>query len=289
MENYDSLFEGQNSVQNEPFDKEAWAEQKKQERQQLFETMEEMADKTLSDIGSLEAYLNMQSRLGRMSVGNTLLILSQKPDASYVTDFDGWQEKGRAVTRGQKALLILEAGREYAREDGTMGMGYNARRVFDVSQTYGKELRERLPVPIKSLLRALATDTPVPIKSSEEVSQLVGVAYSTQDKTIYFTPGLGGNMLFALISRELAKAEYTQGDPQFSTFTSACAAYILCQRYGIDMQNCGPVPENIAGLSAQDKRGILGKIREAACGISERIDKNLMAERAQQRSENRER
>jgi hypothetical protein len=289
MENYDSLFQEQHSENGGDFDREGWAEQKREERRQLFETIDDMADKALSDTGALEAYLNMQSKLGRMSVGNTLLILSQKPDASYITDFDGWQEKGRTVIRGQKALLILEAGREYKRDDGSMGVAYNARRVFDVSQTYGKELRERTPSPIKSLLRALATDTPVPIKSSEEISQLVGIKYSPQDKSIYFTPGLGGNMLFALISRELARAEYVQSDPQFSTFTSACAAHVLCRRYGIDIQNCGPIPENVAALSTQEKRGILGKIREAACGISERIDKNLMAERAQQRNENRER
>ncbi len=72
MENYDSLIQEQNTKQDVPFDKEAWAEGKQQERRQLFEMIDKMADKTLSDTGMLTDYLSMQSNLNKTSVGNTL-------------------------------------------------------------------------------------------------------------------------------------------------------------------------------------------------------------------------
>ncbi len=285
MENYDSLFQEQKQSSTQPFDKEAWAEQKQQERRQLFDTIEAMADKALSDTEALTDYLNMQSKLGKTSVGNTLLVLSQNPDAAYIADYDDWQKKGRSVKKGEKGMLVLEADGEYTREDGSMGVSFKAKSVFDVSQTYGQQLRERTKPPVKTLLRALMTDTPVPVKLSDNVSQDIGAMYSHEDKTVYVARGLDGNNLFKLITCELAHAEMDGNDPQTAGFVSSCAANIVCKRYGIDVSEYNRIPESIFGLSVQDKRGILGKIRETACDISERIDKNLYAERQQQRSQ----
>jgi hypothetical protein len=33
--------------------------------------------------------------------------------------------------------LVLEANGEYERPDGTMGVNFDVKRVFDISQTYG--------------------------------------------------------------------------------------------------------------------------------------------------------
>ncbi|MCX6831707.1 MAG: ArdC-like ssDNA-binding domain-containing protein [candidate division Zixibacteria bacterium] len=267
------------------FDKEAWAEQKQQERQNLFDTIEEMADKTLSDSGALTDYLNMQSMLGKTSVGNTLLVIAQRPDATYIADYDDWQKKGRSVRKGEKAILILEADREYTRDDGTVGVNFKAKRVFDMAQTYGQPLHQRAQAPIKVKLRALMTDTPVPVKLSDNVSQDIGALYSREDKTVYVARGLDGDMLFKLIACELAHAELGGSDAQMAAFASSCAANLLCKRYGVNVPEYDCIPESVSSLSTQDKRSILGKIREAACDMSERIDRNLSAERQQQRKQ----
>jgi N-terminal domain of anti-restriction factor ArdC len=232
----------------------------------------------------LTEYLNMQSRLGKTSVGNTLLVLSQKPDATYIADYDDWQKKGRSIRKGEKGMLVLEADGEYAREDGSMGVSFKAKSVFDVSQTSGQQLRERTQSPVKTLLRALMTDTPVPVKLSDNVSKDIGAIYSREDKTVYVARGLDGNSLFKLIACELAHAETEGNDPQRVGFVSSCVANIVCKRYGIDVPEYDQIPESITGLSVLDKRSILGKIRETACDMSERIDKNLYAERQQQHS-----
>ena len=280
MENYDSLFQEQSSAQ--PFDKEAWAAQKLKERRELFETIDVMADKTLLDTGRLADYLSMQSKLGKTSVGNTLLVLSQKPDANYIADYEGWQKKGRSVSKGEKGLLVLEADGEYTRDDSSMGVSFKTKSVFDVSQTHGQPIRQRTQVPIKTLLRALMTDTPVPVKLSDSVAQDIGAIYSQEEKTVYVARGLEGNKLFKNIACELAHAEMNGSDPQIAGFVSSCAANIVCKRYGMDGPEPDRIPESMAGLSVQDKRSILRKIRGTACDMGDRIDKNMYAERQKQ-------
>jgi hypothetical protein len=287
MENYDTLFENQNAAQrqDQPFDKEAWAQRKQEERAHLYETIDGMADKTLSDPAALSGYLSMQSRLGRTSVANTLLVLAQKPDASYVMSFDDWHQRGRAVRRNEKVLLVLEAGGEYERADGTIGTGFDVKRVFDVSQTHGQPLRERTQAPIRSRLKALATDTPVPVRVSDAVSQEIGALYSDKDNTVYVAQNMDGETLFAAIACELVNAANMTDSPARDAFISSCAAGIVCKRYGIDAPDRDSIPESISGLDTSGKRVVLGSIREAACDIMERVDKNLYAERQQQKDQ----
>lgn len=214
MENYDNLFENQSAGQqnSQSFDKEAWAERKQAERVRLYETIDETADKTLSHPGALSDYLTMQSKLGRTSVANTLLVMAQKPDTSYINSFDDWHQRGRSVKQNEKALLVLEANGEYERDDGTMGTSFDVKRVFDISQTHGQPLRKRTQVPVRSRLKALVTDTPVPVKVSDAVSQDIGALYSDKDKAVYAARNMDGETLFAVIACELVHSENITDD-----------------------------------------------------------------------------
>ncbi len=287
MENFDNLFENQNNgkQENQPFDKEAWAQRKQEERAHLYETIDGMTDLTLSGPEALSNYLAMQSRLGRTSVSNTLLILAQNPEASYVMSFDDWHERGRSVKRNEKALQLLEASGEYEREDGTMGTSFDVKRVFDISQTYGKPVRERTQAPMRSRLKALVTDTPVPVKVSDSVSQGMGALYSVKDSTVYVARDMDGAALFAAIACELVHAENMTDAPARDAFISSCAAVIVCRRYGIDAPAYDRIPEALTNLDTSEKRAVLGSIREAACDIIERVDRNLYAERQQQKNQ----
>ena len=280
MENYDTLFEQQPEQSEQPFDREAWAQQKREHRQELYDLIEEMSDKTLADPSALSDYLNMQARLGKTSVANTLLVVAQKPDATFVANYDDWQKRGRSVKRGEKGTLVLEANGEYERPDGTMGVNFDVKRVFDISQTYGKPVRERTDPPIKSALKAITTNVPVPIKLSEGVSQSVAAMYSEKDNAIYVARGVEGNELFFALSRELARA-HSGAD----TFVCDCAANIACLRYGVPAKYCDRIPDEIASLETREKRSALNIVREAACEITERVDRNLFAERQQSRNE----
>jgi hypothetical protein len=280
MENYDNLFEQQPEQTEQPFDREAWAQQKREQRQELYDLIEEMSEKTLADPSALSDYLNMQARLGKTSVANTLLVVAQKPDATFIANYDDWQKRGRSVKRGEKGALVLEANGEYERPDGTMGVNFDVKRVFDISQTYGKPVRERTAPPIKTALKAITTNVPVPVKLSEGVSQSVGAMYSKMDNTVYVARGVEGNELFFALSRELARA-HSGAD----TFVCDCAANIACLRYGVPAKYCDRIPDEIAALESREKRSALNTVRDAACEITERVDRNLFAERQQSRND----
>ena len=280
MENYDNLFEQQPEQTEQPFDREAWAQPKREQRQELYDLIEEMSEKTLTDPSALSDYLNMQARLGKTSVANTLLVVAQKPDATFIANYDDWQKRGRSVKRGENAALVLEANGEYERPDGTMGVNFDVKRVFDISQTYGKTIRERTAPPIKTALKAITTNVPVPVKLSEGISQSVGAMYSEKDKTIYVAKGVEGNNLFFALSRELARAHSGA-----NTFVCDCAANVACLRYGVPAKYCDRIPDEIAALESREKRSALNIVRDAACEIAERVDRNLFAERQQSRND----
>lgn len=280
MENYDNLFEQQPEQTEQPFDREAWAQPKREQRQELYDLIEEMSEKTLTDPSALSDYFNMQARLGKTSVANTLLVVAQKPDATFIANYDDWQKRGRSVKRGEKAALVLEANGEYERPDGTMGVNFDVKRVFDISQTYGKPIRERTAPPIKTALKAITTNVPVPVKLSEGISQSVGAMYSEKDKTIYVAKGVEGNNLFFALSRELARAHSGA-----NTFVCDCAANVACLRYGVPAKYCDRIPDEIAALESREKRSALNIVRDAACEIAERVDRNLFAERQQSRND----
>lgn len=284
MENYDALVEGNERSGQDEFDKEAWAEGKKQERDAVYAEIDEMTDKTFSSPAALEQYMDMQSRMGRMRASNTLLVLQQMPKATYVKSFDEWKERGRSVKKNQTGIRVLEANGEYTRDDGTVAMGYDVTRVFDISQTHGKIISQRATtsMPLKSKLKALMTDTAVPVKLSDSVTQEVGAQYSQDTGTVEVARGLNGEKLFYCIARELARADEKLG---LDTFGCHNAAAIACKRFGIAAPTIEKLPEQFGEMEPQEKRAVLNDIREAACDTVERVDNTLYAELRRQKDQ----
>lgn len=105
---------------------------------------------------SLVEYLDMLARFHRYSFGNCMLIALQKPDATLVAGFQRWKELHRWVKKGEHGICILApivAKRKGSADDGNdvedinmptkrVVCGFRVVRVFDVSQTEGKELPE---------------------------------------------------------------------------------------------------------------------------------------------------
>lgn len=285
MENYDEIFDNGTYGAAQPrLSTEEWIEMKKQERAKLYAAIDDMAEKALCDKEALSSYLTLQANLGRTSVNNTLLVMAQKPDATFVCDAEVWQERGRGIRKGEgkNAIKQFQQDKEYTREDGSVAMGYKVVRCFDISQTYGNPIYKRaaLSMPMKSKLKALMTDSAIPVKLSDEVSQSVGALYSPKENTIHVAKGLDGGTLFYSISREMARAD---GCP--NTFLCDCAANIACIRFGIAPKFCDHIPEEYTNLDTQEKRTALGEIRSAAIEMIGRVDRNLYAMRQQQKNQ----
>lgn len=105
-------------------------------------------------------YLKMMSKFKTYSAKNTLLILLQCPQATYVAGYQTWKKDfDRHVKKGEKAIKIiapvtakqkskeLEENKDklnIQEEEQTL-MRFRCVNVFDISQTEGKELEIVLP------------------------------------------------------------------------------------------------------------------------------------------------
>jgi len=97
--------------------------------------------------------LNAAKRFHRYSLGNQLLIMVQRPDATQVAGFTTWKALGRQVRKGERGIGILAPCPIRPREDGTSApmagapgeapkprMRWKAATVFDIAQTEGEEV-----------------------------------------------------------------------------------------------------------------------------------------------------
>lgn len=263
-----------NNGKEQEFNFQEWVEQKRARRTALYNKVDEMADKALSDKGVLFDYLTVQAKLGKISVANSLLIAAQNPKATNLRSFEEWKQRGRSVNSGEKGIGIIAPDGEYERSDGTIGMNFEAKKVFDVSQTSGGKVFQRKNPPVKNALKALMTNAPVHIKLDDTIAKNIGALYSEDKKVICVAPGLESEKLFFSVARELARADGCD-----NTFLCDCAANIACIRYGIAPQDFDQISEEFHALETREKRDALSIIRDTACKITERIDLNLQAER----------
>ena len=99
MANFDDIFNSQPKEETEgqsfaSFDKDEWAAQKKQERENAFDLIDETAQHMTNDGELFQSYLDVQARFDRYSVGNAILITAQKPAYSFnfINAFNCWEQ-----------------------------------------------------------------------------------------------------------------------------------------------------------------------------------------------------
>lgn len=292
MNGFDDIF---NAASAQPFDKDAWAEKKQAERQSIYELADTTAKEVAADGGRLQQYLDVQARFAHYSVTNTLLILAQRPQATRLRDFDGWKDAGMSVQRQQKGISILEPGNEYRRDDGSIGVSYNVKKVFDISQTMPLRQSWRQAAAKRTnglnktaapsaekpedrlLLKALIHNAPVPLQTVDDLPDGRGAYYDYDQQRLFVRRGMAAADIFRSVSAELAHAEIalmqegcTRADAAFPAY---CASYLLCKQYGVDTGSYSfqSLPESLQTGDAQSIRATLSMARDAAANISSRM------------------
>lgn len=285
MNNFDDLFDaqgGQSYPGNQSFDKDAWAEKKKAERQSVFDLADATAGAVCTDGNKFREYLDLQARFDRYSATNALLILAQMPQATQVRDYDGWKDSGVSVKRRPKAISILEPGDEYRREDGSIGTYYNVKKVFDVSQTTARgKVQPTVSMDGRLLLKALIHRPPVPMQMADDLPNHMGAYYDHDQQVIFVRRGMDAPDIFRSVSKELAHAELAAVNGDYTregaAFTAYSASYLLCRKYGIDASgyDFGRLPDSFRESDPQSVRAALSEIRDTAGEISGRMARVL--------------
>lgn len=264
----------------------AFVAESKNNRNRCYELSEQMTEQVASDGQVFQTYLDIQSRFERYTANNALLIMAQKPDAKRLGDYGYWKDRGAYIKRGERRnpILIMEPGKEYQREDGTVGTYYNAKKVYDISQTtLSDQMKETAPPEGKLLVRAVVSNPPVSIVAADETQmpENRGAFFEPEENCIYVRKGMDASAIVKNLAPELAHAQFADGDKDYergeNAFHAYCAGYMVCRKYGIDTRefDFDTAPDMFEGMEPQEVRGELSKIRNAANTIFARMEKVL--------------
>ena len=251
MNNFDDLFEQQ--PQKEPArkpepqkgkpKKQWWQIREEKQRKEAYATLDKKFGEFSEGRGDMKAYLDVQSRFPFHSARNAILIGEQCPDAQRVGGYKEWASQGIEILEEEKRLpiIILEPGKAYRREDGSVGQNFFAKEVFDVSQTTARdEAQPQVNYDERLLLKGLIASSPAPIHATEELPQGQGALYAPEQNAILVKKGMDAPDIFRCVSLEVANVQLARNREGYSReaegYKAYAVSYMLCKRYGVDAQ-----------------------------------------------------
>ncbi|NOT00659.1 MAG: DUF1738 domain-containing protein [Phycisphaerales bacterium] len=269
-------------------------------RERITDHVDALA-KAVDDVRASESFrvfLDVQARFHRYSWGNTILIATQRPDATRVAGYKAWEKLGRHVRKGEHGIMIFaphKFTRERERDNGESetvdGIGFHVTHVFDVGQTDG----EALPTVDVPTVDALADDL---------LAKLIGVAGRRSIKVEFgafregfFGASKRGSVEIAntyatgqqakTLAHELAH-ETLHWNAEGSFTRSAAeleaeaVAYVVCRHFGLDVELRASRYIALWGGDSAALRESLERIATTARGIIDDADSDASAERAPQ-------
>ena len=293
---------------------------RKEQMQEITDKLEQGV-KEIFESDQFKEYLSTMSKFYDYSINNSMLIFLQKPDASHVAGFRAWEKKfDRHVIKGQKGLKIIaptkfkvlekenktdpKTGKPVIGSDGKPVketvekemIGYHTVTVFDVSQTYGKELPE-IPMSMlsgkvpnyKRFFDALKKVSPVPI-DFETIEGSANGYYSFADKRIAIKKDMSEAQTIKTTIHEISHAKLhdldlktTEDkqklpyDKQTREVQAESVSYCVCQHYGLDTSSYsfGYVAGWSSGKETAELKASLNVIRKTAAEIITDVDAQI--------------
>lgn len=264
---------------NKPYDKEQWAAQKQAERKEAYELIDSTCSEMAAGGDSFRQYLDVQGRFDRYSVNNAILVSAQMPEATQLKDYGKWKQSRVYVNKDAQKITILEPSKEYTREDGSKAVSYNAKVVYDISQTSAKDRQEASePKSMRELVSAMIDASPVPFQPVDNLE--LPAFYDSEQQTIFIRTGLNEEQLFVSMSKEVAAAVFdfkhneSRNDSEFKAY---CVAYMVSSRYGVDTRgfNFDNLPKEYAEMETQDFKGELGSMRDVLGEVQSEMYKSM--------------
>ena len=262
-------------------------------------------------------YLNTMAKFHNYSINNTLLINQQKPDATLVAGYDSWVRNfDRHVKKGERGINIIapapfkteravpiinpETGQPILKKDGTPYTEkkevtipyFKITRVFDISQTEGKELptigvNELLKDVdgAKDFIESLKKVSPIPIEFGETNGDSKGF-YSPVDNKIVVKDGMSDAQTIKTMVHEISHAklhnpdriEENAGKSKGTIEMEAeSIAYIVCQHFGIDTSDYsfGYIAGWSEGKETDELKKSMNTIRETSSEMIYRVEGSM--------------
>lgn len=264
---------------SKPFDKAEWAAQKQAQRQEAYELIDNTCSEMMADGESFRQYLDVQGRFDRYSVANAVLVSAQMPDATQLKDYNAWKQSRVYVNKDAQKIVILEPSKEYTRDDGTKAVGYNAKVVYDISETSAKDRQQaQEPKTMRELVSAMIDASPVPFVPVADLE--IPAYYDSKQQTIFIKTGLTEKQLFVSMAKEVSAAVFDfkhNESRDASDFKSFCVAYMVSTRYGVDTRGFSfdRLPREFSEMDTQVFKGELGSMRDVLGEIQSDMFKSL--------------
>ena len=264
---------------SKPFDKEQWAAQKQAQRKEAYELIDNTCSEMMISGDSFRQYLDVQGRFDRYSVNNAILVSAQMPEATQLKEKAAWKQSRVYVNKDAKKVVILEPSKEYTRDDGSKAVGYNAKEVYDISETSAKDRQEaQEKKSMRELVSALIDASPVPFVPVADLE--MPAYYDSEQQSIFIRTGLNEEQLFVSMAKEVSAAVFDfkhNESREASEFKSYCVAYMVSSRYGVDTRgfNFSRLPKELAETDTQAFKGELGSMRDVLGEIQSEMYKSL--------------
>ena len=261
------------------FNKEEWAAQKQEQRKEAYELIDTTCGQMMADGGAFQQYLDVQGHFDRYSVNNAILVSAQMPEATQLKDYGSWKQSRVYVDKDAQKVTILEPGKEYQREDGSKAVGYNAKVVYDVSQTSAKDRQQpQEQKTMRELVSAMIDASPVSFVPVDDLE--LPAFYDSSQQTIFIKTGLSEEQLFVSMAKEVSAAVFDckhKESRDDSDFKSFCVAYMVSSRYGVDTKGFrfDKLPKEFEGMETQEFKGELGSMRDVLGEIQSDMYKSL--------------
>ena len=291
MNNFDDILEVKATAQtpNVQNPKPQWQVKQQQNREYAYQTSDAAIEEFSRGEADVRKYLDVQSRFLGYSVRNALLIMKKNPDATRIGDYSYWKGQNAEVlrTESKNPIIILEPGKEYKREDGSVGQYYNAKEVYDISQTTAKDtVNPSVTLDDRLLLKALISKSPVTITVTDELPGGRGAMMDTEKQTIMVRRGMSAPDIFKCVSVELANVDLEFQNPAYiresEGYKAYLASYILCKKHGVEAgdYNLDGVKQVFKDREPQDITADLNEIKETAKAIDTRMTRALEQNRS---------
>ena len=261
------------------FNKEEWAAQKQEQRKEAYELIDNTCSEMMANGDSFRQYLDVQGHFDRYSVNNAILVSAQMPEATQLKDYGSWKQSRVYVDKDAQKVTILEPGKEYQRDDGSKAVGYNAKIVYDVSQTSAKDRQQpQEQKNMRELVSAMIDASPVSFVPVDDLE--LPAFYDSSQQTIFIKTGLSEEQLFVSMAKEVSAAVFDfkhKESRDDSDFKSFCVAYMVSSRYGVDTKgfNFDKLPKEFEGMETQAFKGELGSMRDVLGEIQSDMYKSL--------------
>ena len=214
---------------NRPFDKAEWAAAKQAQRNEAYGLIDATCEKMMTDGGTFRQYLDVQGRFDRYSVNNAILVSAQKPEATQLKEKSAWKQSRVYVNKDAQKIVILEPSKEYTRDDGSKAVGYNAKEVFDVSETSAKDRQQPQEAKtMRELVSAMIDASPVDFQPVAELE--IPAYYDSSQQMIFVKTDLSEEQLFVSMAKEVSAAVFDfkhNESRDASEFKAYCVAYMV--------------------------------------------------------------